>query len=296
MSFPAKKGVFSVKRKRHNGSTRIIVYAFIILVILTGSCAFGVTKISERYADQSSQEESGDQTVSKEYGEESLPNEPLQPAMVPINEEDIENTEVEDDKADPVESIMDEFPFVSNDSEEYDQEEADGRVLFVGDSRTIDMFEDSDNSFGPRIYDGIIVYGGHGRKIDFLKASVKDTGLDNFDTLVSWMGANDNGRFAPYGEYYDSLLEQNKKLVICTVGPTDNSSLSESDSESYQNDTMLTFNDELLDWAKQHEEVKIIDLYDYIENSPTVYIDPEDGIHYLPRPTEELWDYIRNNI
>ena len=285
-----------MKKKKHNGSTRMMVYAIIILVILTGSCAFGAMEISERYADKSRQEELDDQTASKESGEDREPDGLPQPAMVPVNEEDIENTEDEDDKADTEEAAPEESPSVPDDTEEQDPSEADNRILFVGDSRTIDMFEDSDDSFGPRMYDGITVYGGHGRRIDFLKDSVKDTGLDNFDTLVSWMGANDRGRFEPYGKYYSSLLEQGKKLVVCTVGPTDSSALGGSDIDNYQNDTMIKFNGELLDWARQHEEVKIIDLYDYIENSPTVTVDPEDGIHYLPRPTEELWDYIRKSI
>ena len=35
---------------------------------------------------------------------------------------------------------------------------------------------------------------------------------------------------------------------------------------------------------------------DFIDKSETVYCEPGDGIHYLPRPTSEVWDYIVDEV
>ena len=175
-------------------------------------------------------------------------------------------------------------------------EGAYGRILFVGDSRTIDMFYDSDENIYGEMHDGIAVYGGHGRKLDFMKEAVSEYGYDNFDTLVSWMGANEAGSFEGYGEFYEDVMSHGKNLVVCTVGPTNGEFLDyEYEGPHYLDDLMSEYNDSLTRWAAGCG-VRVIDLYRFIKDSKTVTLDPVDGIHYLPRPTLEVWEHILEQL
>ena len=127
-------------------------------------------------------------------------------------------------------------------------------------------------------------------------AAVNSVGMENFDTLVSWMGCNDYGDFTPYQSFYDSLLQQGKKLVLCTVGPTDDTALANDfDRVYYVNERQVQYNSALSSWAKQNN-VKVIDLYSYIQSSSDLYIDTVDGIHYQPQPTTEIWNKITDSL
>ena len=167
-----------------------------------------------------------------------------------------------------------------------------GRILFIGDSRTIDMFADSDDTISGAVIDGITVYAAHGRGYDYLTGVINDYGIDSFDTLITWMGANDAGDFSRYAGYYESILAAGKRLVLCTVGPTNDNTLAEWDHPDYENEKMTNYNSSLVSWAQQHG-VNVIDLYSFIASN--VQIDDADGIHYLPRPTGSIWAYILNH-
>ena len=171
-----------------------------------------------------------------------------------------------------------------------------GRILFVGDSRTVDMFSAEAEEIRGGVYNGIPVYCKNGCKYQYMVDAVNEYGMDNFDTLVSWMGCNDFGEFSPYGPYYDQLIAAGKQVVVCTVGPTqDEYLLDDMDWYYYPNANQIKFNNSLVSWANS-KGVKIIDLYTYISNSSTVNLDPNDGIHYLPQPTTELWSVIRGSL
>lgn len=171
-----------------------------------------------------------------------------------------------------------------------------GRILFVGDSRTVDMFTaDSGEILGQNI-DGITVYCGDGAAYKEMVPWIESYGTDNFDTLVTWMGCNSFGDFSQYGPYYDSLLAKGKTIVACTVGPTvDECLLIDVDYLYYPNENQIKYNNSLVAWAKERG-VKIIDLYSYISNSSSVTVSETDGIHYFPQPTTELWNYIKANL
>ncbi len=180
--------------------------------------------------------------------------------------------------------------------QEEDSDTGPQRVLFIGDSRTIDMFADSNDELTG--YDGgddIVVYARHGYGFDYMKDVISSYGTENFDMLVTWMGANDGGEFQRYGSYYDELLSRGVKLKVCTVGPTNDGNLVAGDHPNYENSRMQAFNTELVKWAGRNN-IEVIDLYNYIGDSATISIDPADGIHYLPRPTTELWQYIVSRI
>ncbi len=171
-----------------------------------------------------------------------------------------------------------------------------GRILFVGDSRTVDMFTGDSNEVIGQNKDGITVYCRDGAAFRDVTPWVESCGMDNFDTLVTWMGCNSFGDFSEYGPYYDSLLAKGKTIVVCTVGPTvDECLLIDEDYLYYPNANQIRYNNSLVAWANERG-VKIIDLYSYISNSSTVTVSETDGIHYFPQPTTELWNYIRANL
>lgn len=171
-----------------------------------------------------------------------------------------------------------------------------GRILFVGDSRTVDMFSaDRDKILG-EVYDGITVYAEDARSYTFLIETMSSAGTENFDTIISWMGCNDYGNFANYQPHYEGLLREGKRLILCTVGPTLDSGLANDfDKTHYLNDFQIAYNSALWTWANANG-VKVIDLYSYLANTTDVYLDPSDGIHYQPKPTGAIWSVIRSAL
>ena len=164
------------------------------------------------------------------------------------------------------------------------------RSIFVGDSRTIDLFADSDEEIPGGNRDGITVFAMHGANYEYLQEILRNYDPGNYDMLISWMGANDRGDFERYRPMYESVLASGKSLLLLTVGPSDEASLKNADTLYYTDALITGFNASLTQWASAHG-VPVIDLYTYIKNSPTVAADPADGVHYLPRPTSEVWQY-----
>ncbi len=170
-----------------------------------------------------------------------------------------------------------------------------GRILYVGDSRSVDLFDQYAEEVRAANYDGITVYCKNACQLSYMEGAVGEVGMDGFDTLVSWMGCNDYGNFAKYEPFYNNILAQGKKLIVCTVGPTDDNCLDEEDRYYYDNARELEYNAALVNWANNNG-VKVIDLYSYITSHDSVYVDPADGIHYQPQPTTELWSVILANL
>lgn len=171
--------------------------------------------------------------------------------------------------------------------------ESYGRVIFLGDSRTVDTFSEEYQYVEHLNVNGVIVYAMDCVGYDYMPQIIDEYGLDNFDTLIVWLGCNDDGVFEPYGKYYENLISQGKKLVICNVGPTENSYLPEECMHDYTNEAMIRYNDSLNEWASTHE-VQIIDMYTFALNNLT--INPDDGTHYVPRPTVAVWDEIMSHL
>lgn len=179
-----------------------------------------------------------------------------------------------------------------------DEKKADGygRMLFIGDSRTVDIFTEEKDKLLGETHDGICVYCMDGAQFKFMTDSIDGYGIDNFDTLVSWMGCNEFGDFSQYGPYYDGLLEKGKQLVVCTVGPTkDECLLDDLDYLYYPNANQIAYNNSLKAWA-EGAGVRVIDLYTFIDSTDTIYQDPQDGIHYFPKPNPELWNKILSEL
>lgn len=171
------------------------------------------------------------------------------------------------------------------------------RTLFIGDSRTIDMFADSDETIWGQVHNNIEVYAGHGLGFDFMVEAVNDYGKDSFDVLVTWMGANDRGDFSRYRDYYDELIDDGKVIVVCTVGPMDDEHLAEWDHPYYEDSNAVNINKDMVEWACE-KGISYIDMYAYIKSlvPEGLTIDEADGIHYSPRPTRVLWEHILGEL
>ncbi len=169
------------------------------------------------------------------------------------------------------------------------------RVLFIGDSRTVDMFSAKKSQIKGKVYNNITVYAKDGATYGYMKSTLKKVNLNNFDVVVSWMGANDHGDFSKYSSYYKKL---NKKkdlhLVLCTIGYSDNSKLGDLGDCLYYNDgIMQRFNQGLNKWAKKND-VETINLYSYTKKH--IAARDNNGVHYVPNPTVRLWNYTVNQI
>ncbi|MCR5342007.1 MAG: hypothetical protein K6E70_01415 [Butyrivibrio sp.] len=168
-----------------------------------------------------------------------------------------------------------------------------GNIFFVGDSRTVDMFDGNVSEVYDLNVGGIRVFARDGCHCAYLTDVLGSHSLDEFDTLVSWLGCNDNNDAALYEQVYQNLLNQGKQVVICTVGPTNDAFLNgDFDTANYPDAKMVAFNQEITSWASSHG-VKVIDLYTFVKGN--IEISP-DGIHYNPKPTTAIWNYILSNL
>ncbi len=253
----------------------------------------------EASEDVSLKEEAQDAAAKEVSGEEStaaasekdnvLPDKEKEPAD-PVKEEDSKSDAGEQEKSAEQKEA----------SPQPQQPAGYGRILFCGDSRTVDMFSEPLSEIRNEVHDGIPVYCKDGCKYEYMVNAINEYGLDNFDTLVSWMGCNNYGDFSQYGPYYEQLLSQGKKLVLLTVGPTVDEYLDgDFDKEYYTNARQIKYNNSLKAWTKG-KDVKVIDMYAYIDNamnnSGGIIINPTDGIHYYPQPNPDLWNYILSNL
>ena len=254
-----------------------------VILFVLSACSGGYEEKKDTPVSMQEKDESAELEVQME----PRPAEEEQEIQT-VSEEKIENTENTAEKIDEEKNTDDTKPKPKANSKY-------GRILYVGDSRTIDMFEDSDKNIYNEVHDGIVVYGGHSQGLHFMDIAVEFYGMNNFDTLLSSMGGNENGNFEKYPEFYEKLIEQGKNVIVCTVGPTDESYLQGSDIENYPNELIDKYNEALLEWAGENG-IKVIDINGFIKESETVNPDPEDGIHYLPRPTTELWEFILSEI
>lgn len=168
-----------------------------------------------------------------------------------------------------------------------------GRIFFIGDSRTVDMFDGEVIEVYDKKADGIRVFAKDGVHCAYMTDVIGAYGMDEFDTIVTWLGCNDNNDVALYEQVYENLLNQGKQLVICTVGPTEDANLGEGfDASNYPNQKMVDFNQNITSWAASHN-VKVIDLYTFVKNNIEI---SNDGIHYNPKPTTAIWNYILSNL
>ena len=176
-----------------------------------------------------------------------------------------------------------------------------GKCLFVGDSRTIDMFYDSDDTISKEIHDNITVYAKHGYGLSFMEESIEDMGMENFNVLMVWLGGNKwDGEAPDYEQKFEELQAEGKQIIICTVGPCDDNAVSDEDkANDYQTSYAIEFNNEIKEWAGNHN-AQIIDTYTFIvgklqDGSLTYDTRGATGIHYLQngkQPTTIIWDYI----
>ena len=182
-------------------------------------------------------------------------------------------------------------------SKEYSAECVDNnvKVLFIGDSRTVDMFSATRSEISGEVYNNITVYAKDGATYGYMKDTLKKVNLKDYDVVVSWMGANEHGHFKKYASYYKKLnKKKGLELVLCTIGYSDNRKLGDLGDCLYYNDgIMQKYNKELNRWAKKNH-VKTIDLYSYTKHH--IKARDNNGVHYVPNPTVDLWNYTVKQI
>ncbi len=169
------------------------------------------------------------------------------------------------------------------------------RKLFIGDSRSVDMFSAKKGEINGKVYNNITVYAKDGATYGYLKSTLKKVKLKNYDVVVSWMGANDHGNFEKYQSYYKKLnKKKNLNLILCSLGYSDNRKLGDIGDCLYYNDgIMQRFNQGLNKWAKKNR-VETINLYSYTKKH--VAAREHNGVHYVPAPTVDLWNYTVRQI
>ncbi|WP_408072164.1 hypothetical protein [Butyrivibrio sp. JL13D10] len=168
------------------------------------------------------------------------------------------------------------------------------KVLFIGDSRTVDMFSATRHEIKGEVYNNITVYARDGATMGFRKETLKKVNLEDYDLVVSWMGANEHGHFERYSSYYKKLMKKNVKLVLCTIGYSDDGKLGDlGDCLYYNNGIMLNYNKMLNKWAKKNH-VKTIDLYSYTRHH--IRARENNGVHYVHSQKENLWNYTVKQI
>ena len=166
-----------------------------------------------------------------------------------------------------------------------------GRIVFVGDSRTVDIFDAEAADVYDRNVNGVRVFASNGKGCDYMMQAVHHV-EGEFETLVTWMGCNDHYNIEQYKSCYEEILSKGINLVICNVGPTKDECLDEWDSTRYRNEDMVAFNQQITAWANAHG-VKVIDMYSYAEANLTI---DDDGIHYSPKATDTIWNYIMGSM
>ncbi|WP_408071147.1 hypothetical protein [Butyrivibrio sp. JL13D10] len=171
----------------------------------------------------------------------------------------------------------------------------DIKVLFIGDSRTVDMFSADKNEIRGKVYNNITVYAKDGGTYSYMRSTLNRINVKNYDVVVSWMGANDHGNFEKYSSYYKKLKKKTKgHLVLCTIGYSDNNKLGDLGDCLYYNDgIMQRYNKGLTKWAKKNK-VETINLYSFTKKHITAR--SNNGVHYVPSPTVDLWNYTVKQI
>ncbi|WP_022760510.1 SGNH/GDSL hydrolase family protein [Butyrivibrio sp. AD3002] len=164
------------------------------------------------------------------------------------------------------------------------------RTLYVGDSRSVDLFSATAESVFGEVHNDIVVCALNGANVRFLGEVLDHSDLSDYDMIITWMGANDFGHFKPYIVKYNRLVSKGKKLVVCSVGMTRDAFLDEGGQPLFNTGVINRFNIQLMDWAGKKKKVKTVSMNDYIANK--VSIDSKDGVHYSPKPNKGLWNYI----
>ena len=168
------------------------------------------------------------------------------------------------------------------------------KILFIGDSRAVDMFSAKKHIIKGKVYNNITVYAKDAGNYDYMVKAIKQAGVKNYDVVVTWMGANDRGNFSQYKKYYKALKKKGIRLILCTVGYSDNNRLGdEGDILYYNNEIMKKFNSSLTKWAKNNN-VETIDLYKYTLKH--VEAQRNNGVHYVPKPTKKIWKYLLKKL
>lgn len=167
------------------------------------------------------------------------------------------------------------------------------KTLFIGDSRSVDIFSAGATGILGEVHNNVVVCALNGGNVNFMNEVVNNSDLNDYDTIITWMGCNDYGVFKPYKKNYSKLVSQGKKLVLCTVGASSDQNIRPELRSLFGNGVISGFNSQLKKWAKK-KKVKTIPLYEYVQKN--MAFDAKDGVHYSSKTNKALWHYILENF
>lgn len=176
----------------------------------------------------------------------------------------------------------------SSDSDDKDSTEdkakIDGRIIWVGDSRTVGMqqaVEGSDkNEWVCKTSEGYSWF------VNTAIGSVNSK-LNKDDTIIFNLGVNDLGNVDKYVKKLNSLAngdwKKAKKIIVMSVNPTDSSKY----SGGATNEAIKKFNSEMK--SGLDASIKYVDTYSQIKDT----MKTSDGLHYDKATYKLLYNIIR---
>ena len=173
------------------------------------------------------------------------------------------------------------------------------KIVFIGDSRTVQMYAFLTNDWSGANYssggvhnvDGDIFVAQGSMGLDWMKSTGISAAKQYFNSstaIVILMGVNDLHNIDNYISYvkenYSSWTSNGSSLYFATVNPC-------SGSYSYLNSSIDEFNSKLKNGLPS--SVKIIDTNSYLVSNG---YKTTDGLHYDKSTSDMIYNYIKNNV
>jgi Tfp pilus assembly protein PilW len=173
------------------------------------------------------------------------------------------------------------------------------RILFIGDSRTVQMYAYLTNDWnganyssgGVHNYDGNIIVAQGSMGLDWMRNTGVPAAKQYFTSgtaIVIMMGVNDLSNIDNYISYinenYSSWTSNGARVYFATVNPC-------LGSYAHLNSSIDSFNSRLK--SSLPSGVKVIDTNNYLMSEGYV---TTDGLHYDKTTSESIYNYIKSNV
>ena len=174
-----------------------------------------------------------------------------------------------------------------------------GKVVFIGDSRTVQMYAYISGDWKGANYssggvhlvgDSIFVAQG-GKGLTWMKQTgvpVAEKYFKSDTAIVFWMGVNDLRNIDSYISYMNenvsSWTKNGSRVYYASIGPC-------SGKYSSMNDGIAKFNTKLQ--SNLDRNITWIDVYGYLNREG---YDTSDGLHYTKNTSNRIYNYIKSMV
>ena len=187
----------------------------------------------------------------------------------------------------------------SDNSTDSNTNNSTSKIVFIGDSRTVQMYAYLSNDWGGANYssggvhdvDGDIFVAQGSMGLDWMKSTGIPAAENYFSSgtaIVILMGVNDLHNIDNYISYinenYSNWTSNGSSLYFATVNPC-------SDAYEHLNSSINNFNEKLKNGLPS--SVKVIDTNTYLVNNG---FKATDGLHYNRDTYSAIYNYIKNNV